>query len=166
MKDIIINMCTVFEKIRNYKTDKIWTHIIIHHSLTKDGLVVDSEAIKKYHIEVKGWIDCGYNWLAENVNNEMAYIEGRLMTMYGAHTKGMNHCAIGICLIGNYDIVEPTHLQYFYLASLCRELMRKFGIPIYRILGHRSFSAKSCPGELFNMVKLRNYIEGNTQKYI
>ena len=165
MKDIIINMSTIFEKIRNYETDKLWTHIIIHHSLTKDGLVVDFTAIKKYHMEVMGWSDCGYNWLIEYVNNQLTYIEGRPMTVFGAHTKGMNHCAIGICLVGNYDMFEPSHVQLFYLASLCRELMHKFDIPIYNVLGHRSFAEKSCPGELFNMVKLRNYISGNTKAY-
>jgi hypothetical protein len=35
--------------------------LIIHHSLSKDGQTVDWNAIRRYHIQEKGWDDIGYH---------------------------------------------------------------------------------------------------------
>lgn len=163
-------MISIYHQIKNYKGQRAWKYIIIHHSFTNDGQVVDWTAIKNWHTgrNIKSpycWHDIGYHVGLEFVKGVLTYQVGRSLDHDGAHCRGRNHDAIGICLIGNYDIVEPTHHQYFYLASLCRRYMEKFYIPVHRILGHRSYSEKSCPGEKFNIVKLRNYIKGNIFKY-
>jgi len=163
-------MDNIFDIIKNYKGNMTWRYIIIHHSLTRDRQVVDFEAIRRWHKgEIPGspykFEDIGYNAVIENVKGVLTIYNGRSLDIKGAHTRGRNHDAIGICLVGNYDIIEPTHDQYFILSSLCRYYKDKFDIPTRNILGHRSFSSKSCPGELFNIVRLRNYIKGDTKKY-
>ena len=42
-------------------------YIIFHHSLTKDGTVVDWEAMRRYHEQVNGWSDIGYHYGIERV---------------------------------------------------------------------------------------------------
>lgn len=166
----------VFKKIKDHNALHFWSHIIIHHSLTKDGTSKDWEAIRKWHMGLIGssdetradynpyvknpMRDVGYNWGLEFINGRLEYQEGRSMNIDGAHTLGMNQKALGICIVGNWNTVEPSHQHYFLTACLCRELMLKFKIPIENVLPHWAFANKSCPGNKLDMLKLRyEYIE-------
>lgn len=136
-----------------------WTHIMIHHSLTKDSKTVSWNAIKKYHTKVLGWKDIGYHFGVEKVKDGYVILVGRPLLMSGAHCKeaGMNYKAIGICVIGNYDCCSPSSNM---LAELCYRLiiplMDTFNIPIENIVFHRDFARyKSCPGKKFLKWKFR-----------
>lgn len=135
-----------------------WKHIVIHHSLTPDGITADWDAIRKYHVEVNGWRDIGYHFGLEEVDKRLSYMIGRPLNMDGGHTLGMNEKAIGICVVGNFDVAAPSDCHYWLLASLCRELRKAFPIPIYHINPHWAYADKSCPGRLFDMLALRDYI--------
>ena len=138
-----------------------WKYIIIHHTLTKDGEVKDWHSIRSYHKDVKGWSDIGYHYGIEKVNGRYEYQLGRDLFHDGAHCKGRNHDGIGICVVGNFDIDSPAPIQYDLTASLCRQLMDVFGIPITNVLPHRKFAPKTCPGKMFwmkPMKTLQDYI--------
>lgn len=140
-----------------------WTHIVIHNSLTKDQLVVDWKAISRYHRVERHWTYIGYHWGVEWVKDHYEFCVGRPLNYPGAHTKeqNMNYKAIGICLIGNFDIAPPDHAQYWYLASICRDFMRDFNIPIENIHPHNQYAPyKTCPGKLFSMDELKRIITG------
>jgi len=107
---------------------------MLHHSLTKDGKVVDTVAIKRYHTSwryngmiitedeardligkgihgvIAPWKDIGYQWTIERVEGIVHTIEGRSMEEDGAHCKegNMNRQSIGICLVGNYNKVDEN----------------------------------------------------------
>lgn len=128
------------------------THIVVHHSLTKDSGTVSWEAIRWYHMHTKRWIDVGYHYGIELVNNQYQILVGRMMNQVGAHCieKGMNRKAIAVCLIGNFDLTSPPDAQLDLLVRLTRSLMELFSIPIENVTRHSDHASyKSCPGKLF-----------------
>lgn len=146
-------------------------YIVVHHSLTKDGPTVSWEAIRKYHKEVNKWSDIGYHKGIENVNGKIAVMNGRADHIPGAHAKemGMNHKSIGICVIGNYDLVEPPNEYLDVLKELCHAYMVNYNIAVENVIGHREVGLmagfdwrknqyKSCPGKLFDMDKFRKFL--------
>jgi len=131
-----------------------WTHIIVHH--TEDSGVLDAEGrpvpkhftpeVSRYHREVRGWEDgLGYHFTIEA--DGTIYEGGRWINQLdGSHTKGMNHCSIGVAMIGNFDVHDPTPEQLLSLFGLLKELVRRFDIDPGNIQPHRLYSPKSCPG--------------------
>uniref|UniRef100_A0A6H1ZL64 Putative N-acetylmuramoyl-L-alanine amidase n=1 Tax=viral metagenome TaxID=1070528 RepID=A0A6H1ZL64_9ZZZZ len=134
------------------------SHIILHHSLTKDSESVSWGAIKRYHTEELGWRDIGYHFGIEQVGNDVQIFTGRMMTDAGAHCKemGMNRTSLGICFVGNYDDEDPPLEIWNTGIRLVRTLMEVFNIPKKNIYGHYEFSPhKSCPGVRFDVDKFR-----------
>lgn len=130
------------------------THLIIHHSLTKDGQTVSWGAIRRYHTQDLGWMDIGYHFGIEQILDRVEILMGRMPTEDGAHTKeqGMNHTSLGICCVGNFDLVKPPKAQWKQCIRLCKSLVEIFNIPVANVRGHREFATyKSCPGNLWDM---------------
>lgn len=132
--------------------------IIVHHSLTPDGVTVSYNAIRDYHIRVNGWREIGYHYLLELVGEEYAIFKGRMDNESGAHCLGFNDNSIGICLVGNFDHAPPPPTQVALLRKLCRSLMDIYGIKMENVLGHRETYQvrgvpveKTCPGSAFSM---------------
>jgi len=131
------------------------THIIIHHSLTRDGETVSWQAIRRYHMQELGWSDCGYHAGVEIVAEIPEVLLGRWFTTVGAHCLGMNDKSIGICVVGNFDDEDQaramlTDGRFQTLIRLVNNLASLFDIPASRICPHRQFAAhKTCPGAKF-----------------
>jgi len=131
-------------------------NIIIHHSLTKDSGTVSWGAIRKYHIETLGWDDIGYNFGIELVGDHYEILIGRMPNVQGAHTKGMNHDSLGICMVGNFDIESPPKEQWDMGVKLCEYLMHIYDIQPDNIYAHRDWASyKSCPGNMFSIMAFR-----------
>ncbi len=148
-------------------------YVIVHHSLTKDGIVADWEAIRKYHREVNGWSDIGYHYGIERVGKSLLLQVGRPESEPGAHTKEMhmNSKSLGICVVGNFDLAPPGLWIKRFLAEIVKRKVAEYGIPVHAVLGHREAGAmagfdwrkgqyKSCPGRYFNMDILRAMVSG------
>ncbi len=148
----------------NYKSVKEkWTGIVIHHSATVDGIQENWSSIKEYHIKKRGWRDIGYHFGIEKVGTKLEYQIGRRLDWNGAHCVGLNQTHLGICLVGNYDEIEPAQEQYEYLSNLII-IIRKF-FDIKEVIGHREAIErlknepwKSCPGIKFDLDKVRQMI--------
>jgi hypothetical protein len=128
------------------------THIVIHHSLTKDGKEVSWGAIREYHVNVNKWKNIGYHFGVELVNNQYEILVGRLLDEDGAHCKegGMNKVGIGICVVGNFDTQSVPPEQLNLLIQLTQSLMSIFKIPKSNVKRHTDFAPyKSCPGNKF-----------------
>ena len=120
--------------------------IIIHHSLTNDHKVLSSfEAIRNYHINVKGWSDIGYHGVFEYVDNKPTFRQGRKWTQKGAHCIDQNSTSLGWCIVGNFDKDKlPKDMLALVLSKKAEwEYQLEKDLPIYF---HRDFSQKTCPG--------------------
>jgi N-acetylmuramoyl-L-alanine amidase len=135
------------------------TKLIIHHSLTKDGTAKDWDAIRRYHMQEKGWTDIGYHWGVENVNGAIVILRGRLENVPGAHTIGMNQKSLGICVVGNYDLGPPSDAVLNRLADLCALKCKEYHLRPEDIEPHSKYASyKTCPGTKFPMDKLREKV--------
>ena len=136
-------------------------YIIIHHSLTKDGITVSWDDIDRYHTVEKGWIDIGYHYGIELIDKDYQVLAGRPLGTQGAHCKenGMNAMSIGICFVGNYDKEDVPDAMYDvgikHIAGLCYSLR----IDPMNIFPHSDYADKTCPGIRFDMDRLRNGVK-------
>lgn len=133
--------------------------IIIHHSATGDGFVLeDFDAIRRYHIN-KGWDDIGYHWIIEYSNGKANLRQGRPMYSNGAHVKEqhMNFKSIGICVVGHFDKYGLDKSKYDMLVNLIKFIRSIYGdLPVRT---HNYYAPyKTCPGTQFPMDKLRKDI--------
>jgi hypothetical protein len=134
-------------------------YIILHHSATPDGLVLkDFDAIKRYHMEVNGWRDIGYHWVVERIDGVLTAIPGRPEADDGAHCLRHNSDAIGVCVVGDYTKAPPDDETYRFVAALCKQIKARH--PIKEIGGHRDYYATACPGDKFDVEKVRQYVKG------
>jgi hypothetical protein len=126
---------------------------MIHHSLTKDSNTVSWDAIRRYHVETNGWKDIGYHFGVEDINGTYEALVGRPLDNVGAHCKEgeMNKRSIGICCVGNYDLIEPPPAMLDVLVNrLIVPWMHILSIPASNIVFHREYATyKSCPGTMF-----------------
>ena len=163
--------------VKQSKTD--WSHIIIHHSATKDGQTFDSTAIRKYHIETNKWQEIGYHFLIEQIDGQYYYVLGRPLIMNGAHSGTLvsnffNKHGIGICCVGNFDVIKPPIDMLNKLRLLVIALQEKFNISKDNVIGHWEVflrlglvftkeaawsKYKTCPGRLFDLDSFRSSIK-------
>jgi hypothetical protein len=126
----------------------------------------------KWHREGRHWAGVGYDFVIGNGTNSG---DGQVETTYrwrrqetGAHCGGTpgnwaNKDAIGICLVGDFNITAPTGRQMQSLVRLLRFLQRRYGISKSRIFGHGStpgYTGKTkCPGKRFPMARLKSTLD-------
>ena len=130
-------------------------NIILHHSATADGPTVSWGAIRRFHVVECAWGAIGYHYGIELVGDYYEVLIGRLPYEQGAHTRGQNASALGICFVGNFDATPVPDAQWQKGLWLCRSLISLFGIKRGAIYGHRDFANKSCPGKLFDLERFR-----------
>lgn len=138
------------------------TAIVVHHTASHWA---DAAEIDRWHKQ-NGWSGIGYHYLISNgypkysdwqQGNRRSDWDGKVEvgrspdTSVGAHCKdgGMNTAGIGVSLVGNFDVTQPTPKQISALTDLLAQLCKKHGIETDRIFYHRDFANKSCPGQKF-----------------
>ena len=128
--------------------------IIIHCSATPPGWMAGRSAadkvaaIRRWHIEDRGWSDIGYHWV---IDRDGTLVRGRPETVVGAHTQGHNTGSIGICLIGSaMSSADDRFVDHYTPAQdiTLRQQIQAISMraQIYRVSGHNEYAQKACPG--------------------
>jgi hypothetical protein len=137
-----------------------WKWIVIHHSATPSG----SAAVFDRMHRAKGWDELGYHFVIGNgtdSGNGQIEVGSRWPKQkWGAHAKTpdnqYNDYGIGICLVGNFDIEQPTPQQMQSLAKIVSYMMKTYHIPASHVIGHKDTKSTDCPGKNMNLVQVRN----------
>lgn len=116
--------------------------VIVHHSGLE--LYHGPQAIQRLHMRQRGWADIGYHFLVDGLGE---LYEGRRLNIRGAHTGGFNTGSVGVCLLGNFDVVEAAAAPLATLRALAGYLREAYTVT--HMAGHRDFQpgATSCPGD-------------------
>ena len=139
------------------------THVVLHHSATKDTGTLSWPAIRFFHVGVKGWLDIGYHigieWHGDKDDGHYEVMLGRPLDADGAHCPqgDMNRHAIGVCFVGDYDLYAPPVEMLQCAAKHLRPIMDALGIPadMDHVHAHRHFNPdKTCPGAQFSTRQL------------
>lgn len=135
------------------------TRVTVHHEASGAFQETDREAtvrriqgIQRYHQQTKGWGDIAYHFVVDRVGRIW---EGRPLSETGAHagSQAANERNIGILVLGNFDLQEPSRAQLESLRRLLEALARFRGIPKSRMLGHAEIRREfglgptNCPGK-------------------
>ena len=124
-----------------------------------DDVDFDTTAVEinAWHIE-RGWNGIGYHYVIRK-DGRLEY--GRDESTPGAHVQGYNKKSIGICFSGHGDIKPLTPDQLYAGLALTKKLLKKYGLPIDRVVGHRELPNvhKTCPGTKVDMDQIRDLLE-------
>ena len=123
--------------------------VIVHCSDSPGGTVAD---VREWH-KANGWADVGYHYVIENgrtvgglisVDSEDGLIRpGRDEWLDGAHARGWNDRAIGVCLMGR---AEFSRRQRGALYALAASLLHRHGLGPSALIGHCELDPrKTCP---------------------
>jgi len=132
-----------------------WRYIIVHHSVTDEGDATSLDVIHRRRGFDRG---LGYHFVIDNgtttkFDGQIEASPRWVKQMNGAHCNvgGMNACAIGICLVGDFTHHRPSRRQMDSLVLLSNTLRKYYRIPLKRIIGHRDVPGKNtaCPGDSF-----------------
>lgn len=156
---------------RLHQNPSVIDYIVIHHSLSSDGVEKNWESIRKFHtswrykdnaiaedyakkLQIEGkpvtppWSDIGYHFGVENIGGEYTVMLGRPLDKRGAHVGDghFNIKSIGICVVGNFDKQAPPEKQWWLAVLLVNRLREHYAsknnsIQIEHVLGHREAQA-------------------------
>lgn len=118
--------------------------IVIHHAAMP--ATTTAADIHDLHLS-NGWAGTGYHKV---VLADGTIKEGRPDNVVGAHASGANLRSLGIVLVGNFQEEAPSDTQLNAAVKATAELMKKYRVPISKVLPHRDATKGTlCPGDQF-----------------
>ena len=161
------------------------SHCIIHHSAGSNLDTNYTNTVRNIyllHTQSNGWDDIGYNFLVAPNGDIYSGRDAQGVAdednIQGAHYCSKNNGTMGICLLGNYNLKNPstdmvTSLQDLLSWKLFKEELeanQMFPHPtsidedLGTIAMHQNGCATECPGD--SIVDLIDEIRFSTQKLI
>ncbi|TSC80590.1 MAG: N-acetylmuramoyl-L-alanine amidase family 2 protein [Candidatus Peregrinibacteria bacterium Gr01-1014_25] len=128
-------------------------------------------ALYAYHANNRGWGDIGYHFV---VDEDGQIYEGRAggKGVVGGHAYCNNVGSIGIALLGNFELEQPTQKQVAALQWLLHSLAMTYDIDLASsvqfhgkamppIVGHGDLVSTTCPG--FYMREVMTQVRRNVR---
>lgn len=102
-------------------------------------------SIQNDHMDNRGFLDIGYSFVIDNQDGTI--FEGRGPGIQGAHTEGDNTEAHAICVMGNFQNIQPSAKAIDSIVALARH-GREQGWWTPTCGGHKDAPGASteCPG--------------------
>lgn len=135
--------------------------IVVHHTamaVTNDprSQVEMVRALYQYHAVNRGWGDVGYHYIID-ANGQIYEGKAGGKFVIGGHAYCNNTNTLGVALMGNFDIEEPTQKQLHALQWLISDLSDEYKIDLNKnvkfhgktmqpVVGHRDLLSTDCPG--------------------
>ncbi len=136
----------------------------VHHTVGTNNYGPEDSAaivlaIAKYHRNVNGWNDIGYNFLADKYGQ---IFEGRAggikRAVIGAQARGYNSVSTSIANLGTFSTAEQSKAGLNACAALIAWKLGLHSVPVngtvftngkkfQRISGHRDANSTACPGD-------------------
>ena len=145
----------------------IYNTVVIHHSaIYENDDNTTMLVIQRTHRISRGWADVGYHYV---VGQQGTVYEGRDIHVRGVHVEGYNTGTIGVCLMGNFMIEQPTQPQINRTQVLVQWLAERFALNHLAV--HRNFNPSTeCPGDnlmvYINALALNAGLEVGTEGYV
>lgn len=119
--------------------------IVIHHTArapqtnSYEDVITELQDIYRFHTVNRRWGDIGYNYIIWP-NGEI--FEGRAggPSAVWAHAVNNNGWSIGISLMGNFDITEPSPEQLQAVIDLTARLTQTYKIDVYKQVSYHEAS--------------------------
>jgi hypothetical protein len=92
----------------------------------------------------RGWTDIAYSFIVDR--DSLLVYEGRGAGVRGGHTFGHNSISHGVCVMGNFQVMEPSSGLVSKLAELVRYGHGRNWWPSQLTGGHRDVRSTACPG--------------------
>ena len=140
------------------------THVSVHHTGAlwhgRPGPEQALRNVQAFHIgPEREWEDIAYHFL---VDLEGGVWGGRPPTVRG--NPSVYYDSMGyvlICLLGDYNVQEPSAAQIATVTNTAAWLIRRFNLPPDAITGHRDHAPTSCPGtNVYRLVQERAFTHG------
>ncbi len=129
------------------------TRITIHHEgsakpnndSTPAQVAATLRRIQSQHGKRMGAGDIGYHFIIDRTGTIW---QGRDWRYQGAHTSGANAHNVGVMLLGNFEIQQPTGAQLSSMRSLVLSLARMYNLDVRKdVYAHNDFGNTQCPGK-------------------
>ncbi|XP_011496064.1 PREDICTED: uncharacterized protein LOC105360762 [Ceratosolen solmsi marchali] len=141
------------------------TFAIISHTATQScyneaKCILNVRVIQTFHIEAKGWLDVGYNFLVGGDGN---VYEGRGWDAAGAHTHNYNNRSIGIAFVGDFSYKSPPKEQIVTAVRLLDHGLKTNKLAKdYKLIGQRQVAHTQSPGDkLYNVIRTWEHWSNN-----
>jgi hypothetical protein len=138
--------------------------LILHHAagsiLPNDGTVSATDlrrikGIQDYHMDRKNWSDIAYSFV---LDPDGYLFEGRGVGVANGATKGHGTTSYAVCVMGNYDLQEPSESLLTNLGLTAAWGHTQGYWPLGYTGGHRDYGSTSCPGSKLykHLTKINN----------
>lgn len=135
--------------------------ITFHHSGDSKPFLDDSfggtaqhlEWVREYHLS-RRFQDIGYHFAIDRGGRIWQL---RSLKYQGQHVRYNNEHNIGVVVLGNFELQQPTAAQKERIKSFSVILRKQYNLPRHRVYTHQEIVSTECPGRTLQpyMVQIR-----------